>query len=179
MEGTRLLKTGSNHGSWQTLYLLLDVVTWNCSSFIDREGQGRREIFAVFCESLFVKGYKNGQLRIVTGFVFWDCIAFPQRPLGSFITSLCLSVAVLGLVRLLQCCWRDDRSRKAGHLICVLKIGCAAPPPLSTWPSVSQVWLKSFISELDFWPSFEKYCICPLFQEVLELFQLFSWGFDC
>lgn len=53
-------------------------------------------LFSVFCDSLFVKGCKNGQLRIVTIFVFCDCVPFPLRPLGSFITLLFLSV---GFVR--------------------------------------------------------------------------------
>lgn len=53
-------------------------------------------LLSVFCDSLFVKGCKNVQLRIVTIFVFCDCIAFPQRPLGSFMALLFLS---MGFVR--------------------------------------------------------------------------------
>lgn len=37
---------------------------------IERVKAEEKYLLSVFCESLFAKGYKNGQLKIVTGFVF-------------------------------------------------------------------------------------------------------------
>lgn len=70
-----------------------------------------------------------------------DITVLSHKDLLDFFLLLSLSVAMLGLVDLLYHIWRDDRSRRVGHLSCVLKIGCSAPPPVTTWQCVFQVHL--------------------------------------